>query len=102
MGEIESGWLDRAKPQFWTTKEEDHETNLRGWRGLRGKEMPDLSLHELGLLETLALATQLGAAPGEVVIIGIVPESVRSGLEMSPVVAAAVPGVIDLVMKELT
>ena len=52
-------------------------------------------------METLALARQLGCAPREVVIFGIVPGTVRSGLEMTPEVAAAVPKVIDLVMKEL-
>jgi hydrogenase maturation protease len=68
---------------------------------LARKEVPDLSLHQVGLLETLAMARQLGSAPGEVVIFGIVPETIHSGLEMTTRVAAAVPKVIDMVLKEL-
>jgi hydrogenase maturation protease len=62
---------------------------------------PALSLHEFGLLETLAMAERLGCAPGEVVIFGVQPKTVAPGLELSPEVAAAVPAVIDQVLAEL-
>jgi len=62
---------------------------------------PDLSLHQVGLFETLAMARQLGCAPEEVVIFGIVPMALEPGLELSPQVAAVVPRVVDLVLAEL-
>ncbi len=68
---------------------------------LARKEVPDVSLHQMGLLEVLAMARQLGGAPQEVVIFGIVPKDISAGLEMTPEVAAVVPRVVDLVMKEL-
>ncbi len=60
-----------------------------------------LSLHELGLLETLTLARQAGAAPDEVVIIGVKPYSIECGLELTPETARLVPRIIEFVMAEL-
>jgi len=68
---------------------------------LARRETADLSLHQVGLFETLAMARQLGSDVGETVILGIVPKTLESGLELSPEVAAAVPKVIELVMKEI-
>jgi len=59
-----------------------------------------ISLHELGLLETLAMAERLGCAPKQVVIFGIQPKEVNLGLELSEEVAATLPKVIDLVLAE--
>ncbi len=60
-----------------------------------------VSLHEFGLLETLAAARRLGCAPAEVVILGVQPKVVAAGLELSAEVAAAVPGVIERVRAEI-
>lgn len=60
-----------------------------------------LSAHELGLFETLATARQLGIAPREVVIFGISPHDLGTGLELSPPVAALVPRLVELVRAEL-
>jgi hydrogenase maturation protease len=68
---------------------------------LAQREEADLSLHQVGLFETLAMARQLGCAPEEVVIFGIVPATLESGLELSPEVAAVVPKVVELVLAEL-
>jgi hydrogenase maturation protease len=68
---------------------------------LARRETADLSLHQVGLCETLAMARQLGCAPEEVVIFGIVPATLESGLELSPQVAAVVPKVVELVLAEL-
>ncbi len=59
------------------------------------------SLHQIGLLETLAMAEYLGCAPHHVTIYGIEPKKVDWGLELSPEVAAVVPRVIELLMAEL-
>jgi hydrogenase maturation protease len=61
---------------------------------------PGASLHELGLLQTLAVAGQLGCAPQEVVIFGIAPQEISYGLELSPEIAALIPEVIELVLAE--
>jgi hydrogenase maturation protease len=68
---------------------------------LARREGADLSLHQVGLCETLAMARQLGCAPEEVVIFGIVPATLESGLELSPQVAAVMPKVVELVLAEL-
>ena len=61
----------------------------------------NMSLHEFGLLETLAVARQLGTAPAEVVIIGVKPKDVTCGLELSPEIAGLVPDIINAVTAEL-
>lgn len=60
-----------------------------------------ISLHQVGLLETLTIARYLGYAPREVVIFGIEPHKVSPGLELSPEVTRVVPRVIELVLSEL-
>jgi hydrogenase maturation protease len=59
------------------------------------------SIHEVGLLETLLMAKQLGCAPQEVVIVGVIPKDISPGLEMTAEVTAVVPKIIELVRKEL-
>jgi hypothetical protein len=52
-------------------------------------------------LETLAVAQQLGIAPQEVVVIGVRPKDVSSGLNLSPQIAGLVPEIVKLVLAEL-
>lgn len=60
-----------------------------------------ISLHELGILESLHMAYQLSCGPGEVVLFGIVPKTLRPpAVEVSPELVAIVPKVIDLVLEE--
>jgi hydrogenase maturation protease len=59
-----------------------------------------LSLHQLGLLESLAIARRLGCAPGEVIVFGIQPAEIAPGLDLTPTVAAVVPKVAALVLQE--
>jgi hydrogenase maturation protease len=72
---------------------------------LAGEELGPLhestvSLHDVGVVETLALARQLGCAPEEVVVIGVVPANVGYGLSLSDKIAAAIPGIIDQALAE--
>ncbi|MGD2108066.1 MAG: hydrogenase maturation protease [Phycisphaerae bacterium] len=60
-----------------------------------------VSLHDLGLLELLVAAAQLGIAPAEVIILGVKPKEVEYGLELSPQTAALLPKIINLVFAEL-
>ena len=68
---------------------------------LARREAVDLSLHQLGLFEMLAMARYLGRAPQEVVIFGIVPKDMSPGLELSAEVAAVVPEVVRRVLAEI-
>jgi hydrogenase maturation protease len=59
-----------------------------------------LSLHQVDLLDVLLMARQLGGN-ANVVIIGVEPEEISYGMELTPKVEAAVPKVIQAVFKEL-
>jgi hydrogenase maturation protease len=59
-----------------------------------------LSLHQVGLLEVLGMARQLGGDPA-VVIIGVEPKEISWGMELTPEVVARLQKVIDAVFEEL-
>lgn len=59
-----------------------------------------LSLHQVGLLEVLGMARQLGGDP-QVVIIGVEPKEISWGMELTPEVEAKLPQVIETVLAEL-
>ena len=61
---------------------------------------PLTSLHQISLLDTLRLMEQLGQKPGEVIIIGIEPESMDYGMEMTPRLQEKLPHVVEMVLKE--
>ena len=60
-----------------------------------------LSMHETDLERIMATAAVLNIYPDEVVIIGCEPSDTAVGLGLTKPVKAAVPGIIDLVLKEL-
>jgi hydrogenase maturation protease len=60
-----------------------------------------LSLHGFGLAETLELARRIDKAPGRLMIIGVEPERVEFNCGLSGCVAAAVPGILDLIQAEV-
>lgn len=73
---------------------------------LEGEEVPrafatKLSIHQAGLKDLLAVAELTGDLPAEVVVWGAQPASLELGLELTPALAAVVPEVTDLVMREL-
>jgi hydrogenase maturation protease len=96
---------DAAPATVWRFTAEDlarlrqGEAPLR--RGEARREAADLSLHQLGLFEMLAMARRLGRTPDVVVIFGIVPKDMSPGLELSAEVAAVVPEVIRRVLLEM-
>lgn len=61
---------------------------------------PVYSLHQLSLPDALAAVAAQGKLP-PTVIYGVEPENTGLGLELSPAVAAALPKVIDLIMREV-
>jgi len=58
------------------------------------------SLHQISLLENLWLMEHFSQKPREVIIIGIEPEDMSSGLELSAKLQELVPQIIALVLKE--
>ncbi|MFY9119892.1 MAG: hydrogenase maturation protease [Syntrophomonadaceae bacterium] len=67
--------------------------------GLRPQENI-MSLHELHFIEAVQMANMLGYKP-DIMVYGIEPESVALSLELSPLVAAAVPRVAELILKDI-
>ncbi len=68
---------------------------------LSRRRNPAVSLHEIGLLETLAAADLLGIAPRDVVILGVKPFDTGCGLDLSCEIRGLVPRIVELVMTEL-
>ena len=67
---------------------------------VRRRGQPDRSsLHGAGVLDALELAAALGLAPPEVYIVGVQPAEVAWGLELSPLLQQALPGVVEAVMR---
>ena len=63
---------------------------------------PDgLSLHDAGLAEALALSEALGQDLPELVILSVQPARIGWGEGLSPPVEAALPALLDAVMKEI-
>jgi hydrogenase maturation protease len=62
---------------------------------------PGVSLHETGLIETLAVARRLGTAPQEVIVFGVRPQEVGYGLTLSFPIARLVPRIVELIVAEL-
>jgi len=73
---------------------------------LRDKDISEspkraVSLHQLSLLETLEIADKVVARP-TTTIIGIEPEDVSPGMDLSPTLTGLVPKIVDLVLAEVS
>ncbi len=67
---------------------------------LRGDEVPRrlavrLSPHQIDFSEVLALAELRGRRPAELVVLGIEPERIETGAELSPCVAASLDALVE-------
>jgi hydrogenase maturation protease len=61
----------------------------------------NISFHDFGIADTLAMARQLNCAPQEVIIIGIKPKDLTCGLGLSDEIAGVVPRIIECVSAEI-
>jgi hydrogenase maturation protease len=59
------------------------------------------SLHQVNLLENLWLMERFGQKPGEVVIIGVEPEDMSWGLELSAKLQQRIPQIIKVTLEEV-
>jgi hydrogenase maturation protease len=57
--------------------------------------------HGIDFTDVIKTSKMLGTKPEEIVFIGIEPESLDEGLEMTPTIEKRVPVLIKMVMKEL-
>jgi hydrogenase maturation protease len=72
-----------------------------GPEDLAARTEAGVSLHQVGLPETLIMAERLGCAPRDVTIFGVIPQDISPGLELTEAVEAAVPKVVELIKAEL-
>jgi hydrogenase maturation protease len=59
------------------------------------------SPHEIGLADLLAVLRLRGLEPEEVVVLGMQPEAIELGWELSPVVSARLDLLVDMAVSEL-
>jgi hydrogenase maturation protease len=58
------------------------------------------SVHQIGILEVINLSGLIGKTP-QTTVIGIEPESLEMGMELSPKIKSKIPRIIELVLEEL-
>lgn len=59
-----------------------------------------LSLHQIGILESLRIMEGMGGEPKDMVILGVEPKEITWGLALSPELECKVPQIVKLVMEE--
>jgi len=57
--------------------------------------------HGIDFSDVVKTAKMLGTKPDEIIFIGIEPEDMNEGLELSPLIEKRIPFIIKLVMKEI-
>ena len=68
------------------------------YSGLNSKK---LSLHQFSLLEALTIVKKIGNLPREIILIGIEPDQIDWGLEVSEIVKKKISEIIKLITQEL-
>lgn len=73
---------------------------------LAGDQVPvffrsKLSPHQVSICDVLAGLEFSGEAPGDLVLIGVEPDNLDLGLELTPAIAAKVPEMVALAVAEL-
>ena len=73
---------------------------------ISGDELPaffrtKLSPHQLGLSDVLATLSLLERMPRQVILIGVVPEDLELGIELSPRIESVMEEALDLLVAEI-
>lgn len=73
---------------------------------LVGDEVPvaletKLSPHQMGMKDLLAVACLMDCLPEEVVLLGMQPECLEMGTELSPAVEAGMPEMLEIILAEI-
>ncbi len=61
-----------------------------------------ISLHELGLEQSLKIMSLMGSEPKEIVIIGIEPKEIDWGTEVSAELQQKIPEIVNFVLNEIS
>ncbi|MHC4645814.1 MAG: hydrogenase maturation protease [Planctomycetota bacterium] len=64
-------------------------------------EQPKISLHQVGLIDALTVAHKTGCAPDEIVIIGVEPMMMDTGLELTENIKQRIPQIVNTVLEEI-
>ncbi len=59
-----------------------------------------LSVHQVGVADLLDAARLRGRLPNHLVLLGIVPESIELGVDLSPSVSSALPALVDAIVRQ--
>jgi len=59
------------------------------------------SFHEIDFLDALLVSEAMNSKPEEIVVVGIEPNDMSSGMELSTEIEKRIPDIINLVMKEI-
>ncbi|MDU0458075.1 MAG: HyaD/HybD family hydrogenase maturation endopeptidase [Geobacteraceae bacterium] len=68
---------------------------------LLGRLPIKMSPHQIGIQEVLFLSDLRGRTPDQVSLFGVIPASYEAGVELSPALAAKLPGLAEMVVAEL-
>jgi len=68
---------------------------------LIAREDSPLSLHDLDIPQTLEMTQILGCKPLTVIVYGVVPQTIKPGLELSHTLAPLVSVIAEAVLKEI-
>ena len=60
-----------------------------------------MSPHQIGIQEVLGLSELRDRCPEKISLFGVIPQSYDAGVELSPLLAEKLPGLAELVVKEL-
>jgi len=69
--------------------------------GLPSLLEPKLSLHHVGLADLLLASSFLGTRPAEIALVGIQPETLEIGLELSPTIQGRFDKLLETVLEKL-
>jgi len=62
---------------------------------------PRLAPHEPAICDALAVVNMAGRGPREALLVGVVPGNMDVGIQLSPLVSAAVPRALDEIVRHL-
>ncbi len=73
---------------------------------LTGDDVPivletKVSPHQMGLKDLLAISRLQGTTPPEMVLLGVQPQCIELGMELSPAVEAGLETLLEMVLREL-
>lgn len=70
-------------------------------KDLLSNEEQKLSLHDIGIIDSLLMAELYGKRPEEVIILGIEPACIGWGMKMTPIVTLAMKDFLKAARKEI-